>query len=140
MELAPAAASSEPATDGAVTTHLGLGRRHRRLRFTGIIAHRAPLLAAFAFLAIAAGGILHAAGHGAAGDDIWRAAVAFLAAELAIEVAHTLVVDRHMGVDTIALVAMIGSLPMGQELAGAVVGVMFSGGAALEDIASTRAR
>ena len=42
--------------------------------------------------------------------------------------------------DTIALVAMVGSLALGQELAGAVIGLMFSGGAALETVASRRAR
>src|SRR5438067_2272328 len=45
-----------------------------------------------------------------------------------------------MGVDTIALVAMVGSLALGQELAGIVVGLMFTGGSALEDVAGTRAR
>jgi P-type E1-E2 ATPase len=43
-------------------------------------------------------------------------------------------------VDTIALVAMVGALALDQELAGAVIGLMFSGGAALESIASRRAR
>ena len=106
----------------------------------GVIAHRAPMLAIGAVCAIAAGGLLHGAGDAVAGDDVWRAAVALLALELFLEVVHTIVVDHHMGVDTIALVAMVGALPLGQELAGAVVGLMFSGGAALEDIASTRAR
>jgi heavy metal translocating P-type ATPase len=102
--------------------------------------HRARLLAATAVLSIVSGGLLHLAGAGGAGDQVWRAAVALLAAELAFEVVRTIVVDRHMGVDTIALVAMVGSLALGQELAGVVVGLMFSGGAALEDVASTRAR
>ena len=75
-----------------------------------------------------------------AGDLVWRAAVALLAAELAVEVGRTVLRDHSMGVDTIALVAMIGSLALGQELAGVVVGLMFSGGAALEDLASMRAR
>ncbi len=35
---------------------------------------------------------------------------------------------------------MVGSLALEQELAGVIVGLMFSGGAALEDVASTRAR
>ena len=86
------------------------------------------------------GGLLHLAGAGPAGDQVWRAAVALLAAELAVEVGRTVVIDHHMGVDTIALVAMVGSLVLGQELAGVIVGLMFSGGATLEDIASTRAR
>ena len=75
-----------------------------------------------------------------AGDNVWRVAVALLAAELAYEVGRTISVERNMGVDTIALVAMVGSLALGQELAGLIVGLMFSGGSALEDVASTRAR
>ena len=106
----------------------------------GLVEHRARLLAAIAVLAIAAGGVLHLVGAPGAGDEVWAAAVALLAAELAFEVVRTIVIDRHMGVDTIALVAMVGSLALGQELAGAVVGLMFSGGAALEDFASARAR
>jgi heavy metal translocating P-type ATPase len=104
-----------------------------------LIEHRSRVLAAFALLALLIGGALKLAGSGA-GDDVWAVAVAVLAAELAIEVVHTIVVDHHMGVDTIALVAMVGSLALGQDLAGIVVGLMFTGGAALEDVASTHAR
>jgi len=50
------------------------------------------------------------------------------------------VVDHHLGVDTIALVAMVGALALDEELAGAVIGLMFSGGAALEAAAAQRAR
>ena len=102
--------------------------------------HRARILAAFALLALVVGGALHLAGAGAAGEQVWRAAVALLALELAGEVVRTVLVDRHMGVDTIALIAMVGSLLLGEELAGLLVGLMFSGGAAIEDVASTRAR
>ncbi len=105
-----------------------------------LVEHRALILAAGALCAIAAGGLLHAIGLGAVGDTVWATAVALLAAELFVEVLHTVLVHHHMGVDTIALVAMVGALALGQELAGAVVGLMFSGGAALEDLASTRAR
>jgi heavy metal translocating P-type ATPase len=102
--------------------------------------HRALLLAAFALAALAAGGVLHLASEGALGDVVWQVAVAALAAELTLEVGHTVIVERHMGVDTIALVAMVGALALGEALAGIVVGLMFSGGAALEDLASARAR
>jgi len=105
-----------------------------------ILEHRALILAAIALLAIATGGLLHLVGEGGAGNDVWRAVVALLALELAFEIGHTVLVERHLGVDTIALVAMVGSLALGQELAGVIVGLMFSGGAALEDVASTRAR
>jgi heavy metal translocating P-type ATPase len=105
-----------------------------------LIDHRAPILAVIALLAICVGGAFHIAGQPATGDAIWTGVVALLAAELAAEVARTVIVDGHMGVDTIALVAMLGSLALGQELAGAVVGLMFTGGATIEDLASIRAR
>ncbi len=35
---------------------------------------------------------------------------------------------------------MVGSLALGEELAGLIVGIMFTGGSTLEDLASTRAR
>jgi heavy metal translocating P-type ATPase len=118
----------------------GRSLSERHVHLAGLVAHRAPALAAVALLAIAAGGAAHLAGQAATGDAIWRAAVVLLAAELAFEVARTVIVGHHLGVDTIALVAMVGSLALEQELAGAIVGLMFSGGAALEDVASTRAR
>ncbi len=105
-----------------------------------LVDHRARLLAALALTAIVVGGGLHIAGAAAAGDAVWRVVLALLTAELAIEVARTVVVERNMGVDTIALVAMVGALALGEELAGVVIGLMFSGGLALEEIASTRAR
>ncbi len=105
-----------------------------------LIEHRARVLAGIAALSIVGGGLLYVAGERAAGREVWAAAVALLAAELAFEVVRTVIVDHHMGVDTIALVAMVGALALGEEFAGVIVGLMFSGGAALEDIASTRAR
>jgi heavy metal translocating P-type ATPase len=101
---------------------------------------RAPAFAALALASLVAGGALHAAGDPAAGDTVWRAAVALLAVVLAVEVAHTVFVEHHMGVDSIALVAMAGSLALGEELAGLIVGIMFTGGATLERTASMRAR
>jgi len=49
-----------------------------------------------------------------------------------------IIVDHRLGVDAIALVAMVGALALGQELAGEVVGLTFSGGAALETDARRR--
>jgi heavy metal translocating P-type ATPase len=101
---------------------------------------RARLQTGVALAAIAAGGALHLLGAPSAGDLVWAAAVAVLAAALAYEVGRTIVVDRHLGVDAIALIAMVGALALGQELAGAVIGLMFSGAEALEAAASRRAR
>jgi len=111
-----------------------------RGRWRGLIEHRAEILASLALLALIAGGVAHLAGQSAAGDAIWRAALAVLAVELAFEVVRTIAVEHHMGVDTIALIAMVGSLALGEELAGLIVGIMFSGGSTLEQIASARAR
>jgi heavy metal translocating P-type ATPase len=115
---------------------------HARIRsaLTRLADSRAQILAVIAVVAIATGFLLHALGEGDAGHQVWRAAVALLAAELSFEVGRTVVVDHHLGVDTIALVAMVGALALNEELAGAVIGLMFTGGAALEAAASRRAR
>ena len=114
---------------------------HRaRQSLTWLVEHRAQILASIAVAALLVGGLLYAVGDGAAGQLVWRATVALLAAELAIEVARTVLVEHSLGVDTIALVAMVGALALGQELAGVVIGLMFSGGASLEVIASRHAR
>jgi len=105
-----------------------------------LVEHRAQILAVFALVAILAGGILYLVGEGAAGEAVWAVAIAVLAAELTVEVVRTVIVEHSLGVDTIALVAMVGALALGEELAGAVIGLMFSGGASLEAIASRRAR
>jgi heavy metal translocating P-type ATPase len=47
---------------------------------------------------------------------------------------------RKLGVDIIALLAMLGALILGQYLAGAVVALMLAGGQALEQFADARAR
>lgn len=105
-----------------------------------ILAARAEILASFALIAMAVGGVLVARGADEAGHAVWGGAVAVLAIELAVEVGRSLVVEHSLGVDTIALVAMIGALALDQDLAGLVIGLMFSGGASLEHIASARAR
>ncbi len=112
----------------------------RDSRWRALVERRAWVLATLAVGALLAGGLAHLAGSGGLGDDIWRSAVVLLSAELALEVLRTIFLERHMGVDTIALVAMIGSLALDQELAGLIVGIMFTGGSSLEEIASSRAR
>lgn len=120
---------------------MSVGEAHRTRRaLSWLVEHRAQILASIAVVALISGGLLYAVGEGATGQQVWRATVALLAAELAVEVGRTVIVEHSLGVDTIALVAMVGSLALGQELAGIVIGLMFSGGASLEAIASRRAR
>jgi heavy metal translocating P-type ATPase len=88
---------------------------------------------------VLAGAALWLAGAHTSADIAWAAAVAFALIPLGISVARDLL-HRETGVDVIALLAMLGSLVLGQYLAGAVVGLMLSGGQALERYASARAR
>ena len=101
---------------------------------------RARILAGLALLALALGGAASLVGEDGLARGVWGGATGVLAAALAFDVAQKLLAKRSLGVDTIALVAMAGAIALGEELAGIVVGVMFSGGAALEEAASGRAR
>jgi len=105
-----------------------------------LVDRRAQILASLAMAALVVGGLLYAVGERTTAQSVWRATLAVLAAELAVEVGRAVVVERSLGVDTIALVAMVGALALDQELAGVVIGLMYSGGASLEAIASRRAR
>jgi heavy metal translocating P-type ATPase len=89
--------------------------------------------------AVVIGAVLWLAGAHAAADIAWAAAVVFALIPLGISVVRDLL-HRETGVDLIALLAMAGSLILGQYLAGAMVGLMLSGGQALERYASSRAR
>ena len=72
-------------------------------------------------------------------DLAWAAAIVLALVPLSIRVARDLI-QRKTGVDLIALLAMVGSLALDQYLAGAVIGLMLSGGQTLEAYASSRAR
>ncbi|MGX5733243.1 heavy metal translocating P-type ATPase [Bosea thiooxidans] len=69
---------------------------------------------------------------------IWSAATVPVAAALAVSMLHDLLIGR-VGVDAIALVAMVASIAMGEPLAGTVVAMMYSGGNLLEDYARGKA-
>ncbi len=45
----------------------------------------------------------------------------------------------RLGVDAVAFVSMLGALALGQELAGIVIAIMYTGGNVLEDFAAARA-
>jgi heavy metal translocating P-type ATPase len=69
----------------------------------------------------------------------WAATTLFALVPLTWSIASDLR-RGEFGVDIIALIAMAGSLVLGQELAGAVIAVMLSGGDTLEKIAARRAK
>jgi heavy metal translocating P-type ATPase len=105
-----------------------------RVRFT----LPAVLLVA-ALTALALGGALHLAGLQAEGDTTWDATGSFGAAYSLWTMVESLRRSR-IGVDVIALLALVGALAIGEHLAAAVVSTMLISGRALESWAAGRAR
>jgi heavy metal translocating P-type ATPase len=88
---------------------------------------------------LAAGGAAHLAGASGAGDHVWSTGAALAALSVAWSTA--LVLWRgHLGVDAIALLALVGAVAVGEPLAAAVIAVMVGSGGTLEAWAAGRAR
>ena len=90
-------------------------------------------------VAVVAGAALWIGGSRPMADAAWATAVVLALVPLTLTVARDLI-HRHTGVDLIALLAMAGALALDQYLAGAVIGLMLSGGKTLEQYANARAR
>jgi heavy metal translocating P-type ATPase len=97
------------------------------------------LLAGIALFGILAGGVARLAGFHGPAEILWALTTAVVLVPLALTVAADLR-RRELGVDLIALLAMGGSLALGEYLAGAVIALMLAGGQALESLAGARAR
>jgi len=95
--------------------------------------------AAAAASGVALGELLHLVGHGDVGDALWGVVTAALLVPLGWSTLRSLL-RRDVGVDAVALVSMSGALAFREYLVGALIGLMMSGGAALEAYASKRAR
>ena len=80
---------------------------------------------------IVAGGVVWLAGSHDAADAVWAVTTAVGLVPLAWTTVVGLI-EREAGVDLIALLAMAGSLALGEYLAGAVIAVMLASGQALE--------
>jgi heavy metal translocating P-type ATPase len=96
-------------------------------------------LLALAVAGLAAGGVLHFATASDADRWAWAAATAIVLISTLVSVV-TALLRRETGVDVVAALAMAGALFLGEYLAGAIIAVMLTGGAALERFAITRAR
>jgi heavy metal translocating P-type ATPase len=101
-------------------------------------ARRLDLLAAAA-LGLALGGCLHLFGLRDAAQVAW-AATAVLGLLPATWWAIESVRDRRFGVDIMVVLALAGSLVVGEYLAGAVIALMLASGRTLESLAEARAR
>ena len=101
--------------------------------------HNALVLLAVITSGLAAGGVLWLAGAEGVGDAAWIAAglcgVGYSLWSMADSLRH-----GRLGVDVIALLALAGTLAVGEYLAAAVISVMVASGRALEAWAAGRAR
>ncbi len=100
---------------------------------------RERVLALVALAALVVGGALWALGQPGWADVAWGLGAAVVLVPLTLDTARSLL-RGDVGVDTIALVAIVTALLLGEELAAAIVALMMSGGAALEAWAAGRAR
>jgi heavy metal translocating P-type ATPase len=100
-------------------------------------SHAATLLVVAIGLAL--GGGLRLGGLAAAGGAVWAATTGVGLIGASVAVARDLV-RRRVGVDVVALLALVGSLVVAEYLAGAVIALMLATGRALEARASARAR
>jgi heavy metal translocating P-type ATPase len=90
-------------------------------------------------LCVAAGGILWMVGAREAADMVWGLTTALALLPLVFRVVSGLI-GRKAGVDVIAVLAIAGSLALGEYFAGAIIALMLSSGRALEAFAARRAR
>ncbi len=86
-----------------------------------------------------AGGLLHWAGLGTWGNLVWIIVAACGIALSFSSIVGSLLRGR-LGVDVIALLALVGAIAVGEYLAGAVISVMLTSGRALEGWAAGQAR
>ncbi|MGH2679375.1 MAG: heavy metal translocating P-type ATPase [Actinomycetota bacterium] len=93
---------------------------------------------ATSILGITSGGVLWLLDLRGAADAAWAATTAIALVSLLRDVVTGLL-RRQPGVDVIALLAMGGSLALGEYLAGAVIALMLASGEALESYADRRA-
>ena len=100
---------------------------------------RERILALVALAAIAAGGLLWLAGEAGWADVAWGLGAAVVLVPLVVDTGRSLL-RGDVGVDAIALVAIVWALALGEQLAAVIVALMMSGGAALEAWAAARAK
>ena len=86
-----------------------------------------------------AGAALWLVGEEGWANAAWAVGAAAVLVALVLATARSLL-HRDVGVDAVALVAIVWALAVGEYLAGAIVALMMSGGAALEAWAARRAR
>jgi heavy metal translocating P-type ATPase len=98
-----------------------------------------PFMVAFPAVGLALGFIFKLLGHGAWSDWIW--AICSLPVLLALLIEIILSLSRgDVGLDIVAALSMSAAIVFGEELAAAVVALMYTGGQYLENFAERHAR
>ncbi len=92
-----------------------------------------------AVVGLAAGGALRLIGPITVANALWAATAVVALVPAIVSVARDLL-RRHAGVDIVAVLALGGTLSVGEYLAGAVIALMLATGRELEARASARAR
>ena len=87
---------------------------------------------------LAAGGVARLVGAVTAAQIVWGVATGVALALNAREIVHQ-ILERRVGVDIVATLALVGSIVLGEYLAGAVIGLMLATGQALDSYAVGRA-
>jgi cation transport ATPase len=90
-------------------------------------------------LGLASGGILHGIDLGRAGDITW-VVIAALGIEISLSSMLRSLRRGRIGVDVIALLALVGAVGTGELFAAAIISVMLATGQALDGWAQGRAR
>ena len=96
------------------------------------------LLLGWVLIGLAAGGALSFAGYPDWAGWAWSAAGAPVAVHVGVGLVRSLLGGR-VGVDAVALAAILGAIALGEAAAAAVIGLMVAGGEALEGWAEGRA-
>ncbi|MFN3509615.1 MAG: heavy metal translocating P-type ATPase [Allorhizobium sp.] len=97
------------------------------------------LLAGLALLCLLGGGILYFAANADVAAQAWFVGATAVLVVLVIDILKALLNGR-MGVDAIAALSIAVGLALGENLAAAIVAVMYAGGQLLESFAEGRAR
>ena len=97
------------------------------------------LLPAGVALSLACGLVLRFMGEAHAADALWAGTLVAVIVPLAVTIVRRML-RGQLGADVIALLAIAGSLILGQYAAGLVVALMLSGGELLDERAFRRAR
>jgi len=100
---------------------------------------RQTLQLAVAVFGLAAGGAFRLFGAVAIANVLWATTAALALAPSSVSVVRALL-QRRAGVDIVAVLALLGTLIVGEYLAGAVIALMLASGRELEAQASARAR